>query len=38
MSARDAWSQDVVLKAMCECIEKLRKEGTVRNASSCWTK
>lgn len=27
MSVRDAWSQDVVLTAMCERIEKLREEG-----------
>lgn len=27
MSARDAWSQDVVLKAMCERVAQLRKDG-----------
>lgn len=27
MNARDAWSQDVVLRAMSERIEKLRREG-----------
>lgn len=27
MSVRDAWSQDVVLRAMCDCIDDLRKQG-----------
>ena len=27
MSVRDAWSQDVVLKAMCERVAQLRKDG-----------
>ena len=27
MNVRDAWSQDIVLKAMCERIEGLRREG-----------
>jgi hypothetical protein len=28
MSVRDAWSQDVVLRAMCDRIEYLRKQGS----------
>jgi 3',5'-cyclic AMP phosphodiesterase CpdA len=28
MRASDSWSQDVVLKAMCEDIVRQRKEGT----------
>ena len=27
MSVRDAWSQDVVLTAMCERVKKLREDG-----------
>lgn len=27
MSVREAWAQDVVLRTMYECIEKLREQG-----------